>query len=370
MSIKKRGSSYEVRWRRDGVQYSRSFVRHSDAVTFELDQKRARQLGAHAAAVPSRDVLDSWLDEWWASESPGWAEATKAGWKHSLDRWVRPYIGQVRLADLGARRVREWRAQILDKGATPSVANHAKEALSAALGCAVESRLLPSNPCAGIRKLPLKPSRPRALTPLEVERIASHMPSQRDRVLVTLLAYAGLRPGEALALTWDSVRDHLLIIDRNWTYGELKHTKTTHRRTVEIIQPLADDLAALRPARAETGALVIATSSGEFLNLHNWRARTWKTATAAAGVKAAIYDLRHSYASLLIHEGRSLPHVAAAMGHATANTTAANYLHLYDETRLGTGRNMVDAILEARRSVRKSCATSEPRRLRQSAPTR
>jgi hypothetical protein len=40
------------------------------------------------------------------------------------------------------------------------------------------------------------------------------------------------------------------------------------------------------------------------------------------------------------------------MGHATANTTAANYLHLYDETRLGTGQNIVDAIIEARRAVR------------------
>jgi integrase len=202
VSIKRRGKSYEVRWRRDGVQRSRSFVRKEDAEAFELDQRRAKQLGAHAPATPSRDTLDTWLDEWWASESAGWAQATKVQWKHSLDKWVRPFIGKVRLADLGGRRVRQWRAEIIAKGgASASVANHAKEALSAALGCAVESRLLPANPCVGVKRLPVTASRPRALTPEQVEQGIAGM-GQRDQVLAQLLCYAGLRPGEALSLTW------------------------------------------------------------------------------------------------------------------------------------------------------------------------
>jgi integrase len=66
----------------------------------------------------------------------------------------------------------------------------------------------------------------------------------------------------------------VLVIDRAWCLGELKGTKTHQRRTVEPVRP--------------------------------------------QGVKATPYDDRHTYASLLIHEGRSPLLVAAALGHSTA----------------------------------------------------
>jgi len=45
----------------------------------------------------------------------------------------------------------------------------------------------------------------------------------------------------------------------------------------------------------------------EALNFRNWRARVWRPACERAEVRAVPYDGRHTYASLLIHEGRSLP---------------------------------------------------------------
>ena len=63
----------------------------------------------------------------------------------------------------------------------------------------------------------------------------------------------------------------------------------------------------------------------------------------------AAYPGRHSYASLLIHEGRSLPFVAASMGHSSATTTLEHYSHAFEVARHGTAVKMVDAIHEARR---------------------
>jgi hypothetical protein len=146
----------------------------------------------------------------------------------------------------------------------------------------------------------------------------------------------------------------------------LKDAKTHQRRTVEIVAPLAEDLAAYRPARPAPEALVVANQAGGFVDLHNWRRRVWKKAFP----DSSPYDGRHSLASLLIHEGRSLPYVTAALGHSTAATTLRHYSHVYAEAQLGTGVRMADAITEARRGVRKSCAAGEPRRLRQAAPSR
>jgi integrase len=219
-----------------------------------------------------------------------------------LDRWVRPYAGQVRLADLGTRRVAEWRSLIVAKGCASTQANHALSVLSAALGSAVANGELPSNPCARVKRIPVRVRRPRVLSPLEVETGIAAM-RMHDRVLVELLCYGGLRPGEALALRWEDVRDGLLIIDRSYSYGELKDTNTHQRRTVDLVAPLAEDLAALRPAWPARDALVVANASGGFVDLHNWRRRVWKRAFS----ESSPYDGRHSLASLLLHEGGASP---------------------------------------------------------------
>ena len=178
------------------------------------------------------------------------------------------------------------------------------------------------------------------------------------------LCYAGLRPGEALALRWEDVRGGLLIVDRSYSYGELKDTKTHQRRTVDLVAPLADDLELFRPARPEPEALVVTNRSAGYVDLHNWRQRVWKEAFPASSP----YDGRHTYASLLIHEGRSLPYVTAALGHSSAKTTLDHYAHVYAEARLQTAVKMADAIAEARSAVLKTCSRTTPRRLRQAAP--
>ncbi len=86
--------------------------------------------------------------------------------------------------------------------------------------------------------------------------------------------------------------------------------------------------------------------------MHNWRARVWAPARQAARVQAAPYDLRHSYCSLLVHEGRSPLLVAAAMGHASGELVWRTYGHVFDEARLGTAVPMVVAIEEAREELR------------------
>ena len=47
-----------------------------------------------------------------------------------------------------------------------------------------------------------------------------------DATLVSLLAYAGLRPGEALALRWDDVRSRTILVQNALALGEVKDTKT------------------------------------------------------------------------------------------------------------------------------------------------
>ena len=185
-------------------------------------------------------------------------------------------------------------------------------------------------------------------------------------MLVSLLAYAGLRPGEGLALTWGSVGHHVLVIDRSYVCGEMKLTKTGRRRTVEIPHPLRDDLELLRPHVVDPDAPVIRSRQGTgLLDLRNWRNRVWDPAVDAAGVRATPYDCRHTFASLLIHEGRPVVYVATQMGHASSTLTLDHYAHVYADADLEQRVAMVDAITAARRAVPARFPEVDLRRLRE-----
>jgi integrase len=350
---------YDVRWREGGRIRSRTFRRKKDAKAFDAEMQRRAELGAFAPVEPANIPLHEWLDYWWRRDSPTWAASTRRTRSSLIDLLITPYLGSVSLRHLGPAEVRRWRAQVLEDS-TPTQANGALGILSAALGAAVADGKLPSNPCKGIKKVSVEITRPTALDPMQVERIRAAMPTVRDAVLWGLMAYAGLRPGEAVGLTWGSV-GHVLVIDRSFNDGEWRSTKTGKRRTVEVIAPLAEDLELLRPEDAQLEDLVCPSHAGGPIDWTNWRHRVWLPAIQKAEVQAAPYDGRHTYASLLINEGRPLPYVTAAMGHASAMTTLKHYTHLFDEARLAGFTPMVDAVREARAQVTgKGSGTPDP----------
>lgn len=363
--------SYVVRWREEGRHRARSFDRREDADRFDADTRRRLQLGAFGPAEPARMTLSEWLEVWWGRGELRWARSTRLHRAAILDRWIVPHLGGARLRDLSPARIREWQAAIRTEGCSAKQANQVLRVLSAVLGAAVEDDLLPMNPCQRVKRYPTARPRARALDPGQIEAIRRALDTLRDRALWGLLAYAGLRPEEALALRWADVREHTLVIDRAFTHGEEKGTKTYRRRTVEVMAPLREDLEALRGSvTGRPGDLVAPSETGGFLDLGNWRARSFKPACAAAGIAANPYDGRHSYASLLIHAGRSPLAVAAALGHASAETTWNHYAHLFEEARLASSLDPEGAIRAARAAheptpgVRPECAEVQRRHLR------
>jgi integrase len=166
----------------------------------------------------------------------------------------------------------------------------------------------------------------------------------RDATLVSVLAYAGLRPGEALAMTWGNVGEKTLTINAS---------KTGQRRSVRLLAPLAADHAAWRLASENTtaDALVFPGVGGAVWSLaaqENWGRRAFGKAASAAGrPDATPYTARHSFASLLLHEGRSVIYVARQLGHG-ANLTLSTYGHVIEELDGSPQIDAEDAIRAAR----------------------
>jgi integrase len=133
-----------------------------------------------------------------------------------------------------------------------------------------------------------------------------------------------LRPQEALALCWSHVRDRTILVERAVSLGEVKDTKTRAHRTVRLLAPLQEDLKAWRRSqgRSWTAPLLFPSSTGRLwtkTDWDNWRRRAVDRACMAIPLQGARpCDLRHSLASLLLNEGRS---VMYACSRANSGTT-------------------------------------------------
>jgi integrase len=94
-----------------------------------------------------------------------------------------------------------------------------------------------------------------------------------------------------------------------------------------------------------TARLIFTTATGRPVHPAWWSA-VWRKAARKASIPegVGVHCLRHFYASLLIHEGRSVKAVQLAMGHATPMITLNTYAGMWPEES-GSTRSIVDAAL-------------------------
>jgi integrase len=168
-----------------------------------------------------------------------------------------------------------------------------------------------------------------------------------------VLAYAGLRPGEALALEWRHVRERTILVEQALALGEVKETKTGQTLTVRLLAPVATDLAEWRlasgrPTRSRSSSLARVESRGLTRRIGTGDERVFAPAAAAVALDAARpYDLRHLFCSLLLAEGASVVEVARQAGHSPA-MTLSTYGHVIEELEGGDRRSAEAVIRTAR----------------------
>lgn len=150
----------------------------------------------------------------------------------------------------------------------------------------------------------------------------THPQGRRDRAILYLLAYLGLRASEVV---------HLTFADLDWRAGVLKipNSKTRRGRILPLIHDVGDVLADYilheRPAanipevfvrgHAPYGPLAGSHGVSQLVHRHLKR----------LGIPTLAYGahlLRHSFATHLVNQGTSIKDVADLLGHMDINTTA------------------------------------------------
>lgn len=160
----------------------------------------------------------------------------------------------------------------------------------------------------------VKPPKPgtqemRFLSAEEVERLATFVPDEY-RALVYLLAYGGLRIGEATALRVENLnllRGRVEVVASLSEVNGRVHigpTKTGAKRTVALPRSLLEMLAGHLAAHPSRSGFVFCSPGRGPLRPGNFRSRVFTPAVRAAGLSPLrIHDLRHTAAALAIASG-------------------------------------------------------------------
>ena len=353
---------WRVRWRQGGRNRSKVLGRKRDAEAFDAELVRRKRTGELAQLDAGKESLADFGEEWWRLYAePNLARSTLQVYAVQWDAHVLPRLGSVPLRELTPDVVNRFRLELEADGVGPASIRKALTLLQGVLQRACEWGRIPSNPIVAVRKPPV--GRARAVVPLTPETVEAmrdwllRRQLIRDATLVSVLAYAGLRPGEALALTWAHVRERTLLVEGAVSLGSIESTKTGRRRTVPLLGPLAQDLAEwrLHAGRPDAAVLVFPGHDGEPWTLtayQNWRRRTYTPTAMAAGVEhPRPYALRHSFVSLLIAEGHNVVEVARQAGHSP-KMALDTYAHVFEEFDPAERINAADRIRKAREELR------------------
>jgi integrase len=364
MSVHKRSrngkTTYMVSYRNGGnKQRTETYSRKVDADKRDVEIRQAKQRGDPIPPRGRGDAKETFekfaRDSWWPVHVEGarLTKQTRERYATFLDKHLIPRIGDKPLTHIDVAAVLAVKAGLATDKVPDYTSARVLKLLRQILGFAVLSGKLAQNPADVLRTRGMLPSQNRKgdvrpIWPDETEAIrkamlASQSPNAlRNATLVSVLAYAGLRPAEAVGeLRWEGVGSD---------YLQIRAAKTGKSRTVpDLIQPLMDDLAEWRKASKSTAAkaLVFPDENGEPWSKNyygQWRSRMFQP---PAPDGARVYDLRHGYASLLIREGVDLTEVADRMGHSPTMTTT-HYAHVFKQHRKAKRVPMEKLVLTAR----------------------
>ena len=228
---------------------------------------------------------------------------------------------------------------------------------------------LATNPArGGITKFREHP-RQRYLTPDEISRLLAALdqhPWRASALAIKLLLYTGARRGEVLGARWAEFDLDGGLWHR--PHHRLKQGRDHHlplaSAAVDILCELAADQEAKRAAAKKRGVLVPPAEhlfpAGTNREHLTEVAHTWASVQRAAGLhNCRLHDLRHSFASIAVSSGMSLPMIGALLGHSSPSTTS-RYAHLLDQPLREAATAIADRIAEFARQPAKVVSLPKP----------
>lgn len=299
----------------------------------------------NAEKVTVAQWLDRWLKEYVVSNT---RQKTVERYEGIIRNHVKPELGHLRLAKLAPSDIQALEAKLIQKGMAPAGVELVHRVISSTLKYAVRMEVLWRNAAQAVT--PPKVVRREIEPPdvLEVKRILAEAIAQNHPLYaaIHLIAYTGIRRGEALGLRWQDIDLEAGTISIVQTLGHSLHKglvfqppKTNRsRRSIDLDPGTADVLRAHKVKQLEhrlllgeayqDNGLAFPDALGAPLNPMALT-RAFQSLAHVLGLKELrLHDLRHFHASVMLQHRQSPALVSQRLGHASVSTTMDIYSHI------------------------------------------
>jgi integrase len=289
------------------------------------------------------EYAEKWLD----AAKGSLAVKTHANYRQLLGLYILPTLAQCRLTDLTWSAVKSLVTGKQQEGLSANTVRLIRAVVSTILTDAVEEGLICINPVLGQRRKrrasQMNGPEVRPFTWEQKEVFEAKVEDmERDgrlspayAMLLHMYVKTGMRPGEGRALQIGDLDIHgrRVRVERSATLkGRIKNTKTGETRWIDLSDGVIDKLKiylTLRKAeaiaRGEEATWLFPSKTGSLLD-ESHVIRAFHRVLGAAGLpRFRVYDLRHTYASLLLSSNVPLLYVSHQLGHTKPTITLKYY---------------------------------------------
>ena len=239
---------------------------------------------------------------------------------------IAPKFGHLALSAINRRDVQAFHNGLLDDGLSPASADHHIKLLRRVLNLAVQWELLEKNPLKGIPLFMVNNEIENVLTEAQTQVLLEVLKTDANRSVCHILMFlisTGARLNEALTATWKNIN-----IEGGVWKVDATRSKSKKVRSIPLNDSALWVLEQL-PPKGKSEYLFpspVKAADGKdepYVTI----TRAWYRLRKLAGVNVRIHDLRHSFASRLVCNGRSLYEVQQILGHSDPKVTM-RYAHL------------------------------------------
>jgi integrase len=281
----------------------------------EWNSPRKRVAEVVAQHVTLAEYAETWIRE--RNVKP----RTRIGYKSLWDNHIAP-LGKVALVHLTSESIRTWYHGLGSEHIRRN--SHAYGLLHAILATAVADQLIPANPCQIERAMnPPTKRQPVILDVAEVAALADAIRPERLRVFVLVLAWTGVRWGEAIELQRRDVAEgaKAIRVSRAVTHRDgcrVDTPKSGKGRSVIVPPHIRADLQHHLDTYVGKGptAQLFPAARGCHLNDRVFRDYLDPALKSIGREDMRIHDLRH-FAGTMAARAGNLPETMARLGHST-----------------------------------------------------
>ena len=297
-------------------------------------------------------TLGQWLTMWHRDYLGNVKLGTADTYEMQIRVHIIPALGDVKLSALRTPMIQRLYNKKREEGLSPKSIKNIHGCLHKALDVAVRIGYLSKNPSSNCILPRIEQTEIHPLDTPELSKLLAFLKGHEHEALIVTAIFTGLRSGELLGLTWDSVdfENGLIRVTKQLAQprkkGEVFRFATPKNSKPRTIAPAPTVFQVLKKHKeeqeAQRKALGPAWNDGGFPNLvfthpdgsHLSQPTAWKILhkiLVAAGIDAhRFHDLRHTFATRLCESGANLKFIQSILGHADVSTTMNIYVDVTD----------------------------------------